>query len=181
MLLCDETLVSVNVYSIFFMLDTLLSDFVCVYADDFGLHKTSLSKHFLVKVLMLIWLARASIIQGYAVCKPYIIFLQNLMKFVFWRTSRTWYIISRHLIYSSYFRSYIEPICVYLKSLIILNPKHQVDLTIWVPWNSIIKRVENIGQTLVIQLLHNIASVLHLISSFVHLYMCLRMRMCVYL
>ena len=74
-----------------------------------------------------------------------------------------------------------EPTCVYLKSLILLNPKHQVDLTIWVPWNSIIKRVENIGQTLVIQLLHNIASVLHFVSSFVHLYMCLRMRMCVYL
>ena len=164
------------------MLDTLLSDFVCVYADDFGLHKTSLSKHFLVKVLMLIWLARASIIQGYAVCKPYIIFLQNLMKFVFWRTSRTLiYHFKTFNLFIIFQILFIEPMCVYLNSLILLNPKHQVDLTIWVPWNSIIKRVENIGQTLVIQLLHNIASVLHFVSSFVHLYMCLRMRMCVYL
>ena len=42
LLLCEETLVSVNVcVKLFCMLDTLLSDFVCAY--DFGLHKTSFS------------------------------------------------------------------------------------------------------------------------------------------
>ena len=50
LLLCEETLVSKNVcVKLFCALDTLLSDFVCVYADDFGLHKKFfLSKHFLL-------------------------------------------------------------------------------------------------------------------------------------